>query len=294
MKGSAVGIDLGGTQIKGVVVNEDGTVLRREARPTFDNEEPFTFPERIAKQVAELGVDLPLGISAPGLVRADGHAVGWLPGRLNGLENLNWTEFLDRTAAVPVTNDAHASLLGEAWIGAARDLQNVVMITLGTGVGGAAMVDGRLLRGHLGRAGHFGHLTVDYACTERSIVGMPGALECFIGNYNIRERSNGRFETTHHLIAAYREGDPVAQECWGRSIRALGSAIASLVNILDPEAVIIGGGIAAAGDALFAPLAAMLDEIEWRPARRKVRLLAAELGEWAGAIGAAHTALLDT
>jgi glucokinase len=289
-----VGIDLGGTQIKGVLVDQHGCVLRRELRATNDEvSSRGAFTESIRALANDLGSELPIGVSAPGLVRADRRAIGWLPGRLHGLENLDWTEYLVRRSSVPVTNDAHASLLGEAWIGAARGLQSVVMLTLGTGVGGAAMVDGRLLRGHLGRAGHLGHVTMDFRSEERSIVGTPGALECFVGNYNIRERTGGRFETTHALIAAYREGDELARECWMTSIRVLGCAIASFVNVLDPEAVIVGGGIAAAGEALFGPLAAELDRIEWRPGGHAVKLIPAELDEWAGAIGAARAALLD-
>ena len=293
MKRSAVGIDLGGTQIKGVLLDDAGGVLRRELRETRDEgDSRGAFAEAIRALVADLGPEFPLGISAPGLVRADGRSIGSLPGRLQGLEGLDWTDFLARAEAVPVTNDAHASLLGEAWIGAARGLRNVVMLTLGTGVGGAAMVDGRLLRGHLGRAGHLGHVTVDYDSDKRSIVGTPGALECFIGNYNIGERTGGRFETTHALIAAYRAGDPFGRECWLKSIGILACAIASFVNVLDPEAVIIGGGIAAAGDALFEPLRSELARIEWRPGGHAVRLIPAELGEWAGAIGAAKSAML--
>jgi hypothetical protein len=92
------------------------------------------------------------------------------------------------------------------------------------------------------------------------------------------------------LIAAFQAGDDFARECWLQSVRVLACAIASFVNVLDPEAVIIGGGIAAAGDALFVPLAAELEAIEWRPAGHAVKLIPAELGEWAGAIGAARTA----
>src|SRR5260221_122597 len=119
------------------------------------------------------------------------------------------------------------------------------------------------------------------------------ALECFIGNYNIRERTGGRFETTHALIAAFRDGDPFARERWLESIRALACAIASFVNILDPEAVILGGGIAQAGGVLLDPLREELAKVEWRPAGAGVKLLPAALGEWAGAIGAARVALLD-
>ena len=94
-----------------------------------------------------------IGVSAPGLAARDERSIAVMPGRLEGLEGLDWTTFLDSPKPVPVLNDAHAALLGESWLGAAKGFQNVILLTLGTGVGGAAMVDGRLLRGHIGRAG---------------------------------------------------------------------------------------------------------------------------------------------
>ena len=288
-KCAAVGIDLGGTQIKGVVISEEGEILRREVRAT--NADGGEWPETIRALADELGRELPAGLSAPGLAARDRRSIAFLPGRLHGLEGLDWTRFLGRDALVPVTNDAHASLLGEVWLGAARGLRDAILLTLGTGVGGAILSDGKLLRGHLGRAGHLGHISLDVHGPP-SIVGTPGALECAIGNYNIRERTGGRFDTTHALIAAHRRGDEFAREVWLRSIRALACAIASFVNILDPEAVIIGGGIAQAGDALFEPLREELAKIEWRPAGHAARLIPAALGEWAGAIGAAREALL--
>ena len=289
---AAVGIDLGGTQIKAVVVSEGGEVLRREARPTYDTgEDAHTWAQTIRKLAEELGSELPIGLSAPGLVARDRRSIAFMPGRLKGLEALDWTRHLRRTALVPVTNDAHASLLGEAWIGAARGLENAIMLTLGTGVGGAILADGKLLRGHLGRAGHLGHTCLDVRAAP-DIVGTPGSLEDCIGNHNIRERTGGRFPSTHELIAAARAGDGEATRLWGESVRALACALSSFINILDPEAVILGGGIAQAGDALFEPLRAELDRLEWRPAGQAVKLLPAQLGEWAGAIGAAREGIL--
>ena len=290
---AAIGIDLGGTQIKGVLVSAEGGVLRREVRATHDDGgDAMGWAETIRALADELGRALPAGLSAPGLVARDRRSVSFLPGRLNGLEGLDWTAFFGRAALVPVTNDAHASLLGEVWLGAARGLRDAILLTLGTGVGGAILSDGKLLRGHLGRAGHLGHICLDVHGTP-SIVGMPGALECAIGNYNIRERTGGRFDTTHALIDAYRTGDEFAREVWLKSVRALACAIASFINILDPEAIILGGGIAQAGDALFEPLRGELAKIEWRPAGHTARLLPAALGEWAGAIGAAREALTN-
>jgi glucokinase len=287
----ALGIDLGGTRIKAVLVSEAGDVLRRELRPTNDDgTDTGGFARSIRVIADELACDLPVGLAAPGLVARDRRAIAHLPGRLHGLERLDWTEFLGRTELVPVTNDAHASLLGEVWLGAARGLRDAILLTLGTGVGGAILSEGRLLRGHLGRAGHLGHICLDLDGPP-SIVGTPGALEVFCGNYNIAARTGGRFTMTRDLLAACAAGDAEAQRQWQRSVRALACAIASFVNVLDPEAVIIGGGIAKAGDALFVPLHEELAKVEWRPGGTAVTVLPAALGEWAGAIGAARTAL---
>jgi len=286
-RSTAIGIDLGGTQIKAVLVTAGGEVVRRELRATDGG-----WLAGVRTLVAELGAGDAVGISAPGLAAADGASIASLPGRLDGIVGLDWTRALDARRKVPVSNDAQAALLGEAWLGAARGLRDAILLTLGTGVGGAILADGRVLRGPSGRAGHFGHTCLDPRGAV-SIAGMPGALECAIGNFNIRERTGGRFETTHALIAAYRAGDEFAREQWLESIRALACAIGSFINILDPEAVILGGGIARAGEALFTPLRAELARVEWRPFGAGVPLLPAELGEWAGAIGAARLALLE-
>jgi glucokinase len=187
-------------------------------------------------------------------------------------------------------NDAHSALLGEAWLGAARGFQHAILLTLGTGVGGAAIVDGKLLRGNIGRAGHLGHCSLNPEGL-RDICGTPGSLELAMGNCTILERSRGQFQTTHELVTAYLAGDPFAASVWLKSVNDLGAAICSFINILDPEAIIIGGGIARSGKALFDPLEKFLEPIEWRPGGHRVQILPAQLGEFAGAFGAAYNAL---
>jgi len=290
----AIGVDLGGTHFKAAAVGEDGRVLDRERGDSRD-ENAALAAGRVRDAVRALEERRGeraswIGIGAPGLAAPDGRSIAWMQGRLAGLQDLVWSEALGTDTPTVVLNDAQAALLGEAWQGAARGARDCVLLTLGTGVGGAMMQGGRLVRGRLGRAGHFGHLSLDPAGAP-SITGMPGSLEGAVGDETLPERSKGRFGDARSLVEAWRAGDTDAGEVWLRSVRALGCAIASIVNAVDPEAVIVGGGIAQAGPALFEPLAKVLDEVEWRPTGTSVRVLPALLGEMAGALGAARAAM---
>ena len=152
-------------------------------------------------------------------------------------------------------------------------------------VGGAVYAGGRLLKGVIGRAGHLGHITVD-ANTPRDDFNTPGSLEDAIGNQTIAQRGEGRYATTHALLDAYAAGDEHAQRVWLTSIRHLAAAIASLINVLDSELIILGGGIATgAKDLLFKPLQQALDDFEWRPGGHQARLAPAMLGDSAGCLG---------
>ncbi|MBI2947379.1 MAG: ROK family protein, partial [Verrucomicrobia bacterium] len=247
-----LGIDLGGSSVKAVAVTPEGKVLARHNQ-AFDPDRRMHFAQTIRDLAHRIEEELGrppdgIGLSAPGLADKSGRWIGFMPGRLRGLVGLVWSEYLG--TPVPVLNDAHAALLGEVWLGAAQGCGNVIMITLGTGVGGAAMVDGRLLRGYTGKAGHLGHSTLDMDGPP-DICKMPGSLEVMLGNCTIRERSGGRFATTHDLITAHLRGVQEATQVWLRSVKALACAIGSFTNILDPEIAVIGGGIARAGEALF-------------------------------------------
>jgi glucokinase len=289
----SLGIDLGGSSIKTVAVTPLGEMLSR-SNTDFDPANHMEWAETIRSLVGgiqrERGIHADgIGLSAPGLAAADGRSIACMPERLQGLEGLDWTKFLGVTKPVPVLNDAHAALLGEAWVGAARGFKDVIMLTLGTGVGGAAIVDGRLLRGHIGRGGHLGHSSLD-PDGPPDCAGAPGSIEVAIGNCTIPQRSRGRFQSTHELIAAHLNGDADATAIWLKSVKALAAAVCSFINILDPEAVIIGGGIARAGSVLFEPLEKFLDPMEWRPGGHRAKILPAQLGEFAGAFGAASNA----
>ena len=292
--GYSVGVDLGGTNIKIVVISSDGDVLDYLTCDTADAEGSWA---KTIKDQLELirerrgGSPSHIGLAAPGLAARDGRSIAYMQGRLKGLQGFGWQEFLG--APVLVLNDAHAALLGEVWQGAAKGFRNVILLTLGTGVGGAALVDGRLIKGQIGRAGHLGHVSVN-SDGAPDIVGTPGSLETMIGNYNVAQRSGGRFTSTRKLVEAHLAGDDDASAIWLRSIVHLAAAVTSFINAFDPEIVIIGGGIAQAGAALFDPLRKQLDRFEWRPMGHQVQVFPAALGEKAGAIGAAYHAILES
>lgn len=288
-----IGIDIGGTNIKTVAVTPEGQTLFQFSEPTEESRSAWA--EKIREQIARIETQRKqpadfMGLAAPGLAARNGRSIAWMQGRMASVQGLDWTTYLGRERRIPVLNDAHAALLGEVWLGAARGCRDVLLLTLGTGVGGAAMVDGCLLRGHLGRAGHLGHLSLNPE-GPKDIVGTPGSLEDAVGDCTILERTGGRFTSTQALVRACTAGDGEAAEAWERTVKALACGLVSLINAFDPEAVIFGGGISKAGEALFAPLRRHLGEFEWRPTGGQVRLLTAALGEWAGAYGAAFHAL---
>ena len=164
------------------------------------------------------------------------------------------------------------------------------MLTLGTGVGGAIMIDGKPYLGAFNKAGHIGHMVINDE-KDRDVTGMPGSLEECIGNCTVEKRSNGRFTSTHNLLTAYNKGDALAGEVWLRSVKQLAIGIASLTNILSPETIVLGGGIAEAGDVLFEPLSEYVEEFEWRTGGNKVEIVKAVYGDLAGTIGAASFAM---
>jgi glucokinase len=163
----SIGIDLGGTNIKAALVDtQSAKTLATLSKPTrdgeFENDTPrfaLTVREIVHEFEAQAGRKLAVGLSAPGLANPDGSCIDWMPGRMHGLEKLDWCAFLERDCRV--LNDAHAALLGEVWAGAAKNTRDAFMLTLGTGVGGAIYTGGRLLTGKIGRAGHLGHISID-------------------------------------------------------------------------------------------------------------------------------------
>ena len=284
----AIGVDLGGTRIKSVVLDQQGNLLHEELSPTQDNDHQH-WKQTVAKAVHELRkrvntAEVVVGLSAPGLPNENNTAIAHMPGRLQGLEHFIWNDFLEIPAFV--INDAVAALMAEVKWGAAMHYKNVVMLTLGTGVGGAILINGQLYQGAFHKAGHVGHMVInDQAGPD--ITGMPGSLEDCVGNCTLEKRSQGKYQRTEALIDDVKRGDPFAQAIWTQSIRHLAIGLASITNILSPELIVLGGGISQAGAVLFDPLEKFMAQFEWRAGGHKVNIVQAKFSDLAGAIGAA-------
>ena len=288
----AIGIDLGGTRIKAVAIDADGNILHENYQPTNDGDDSV-WKNAAATAVKELqqivkAEKINIGLSAPGLPNDDNTCIACMPGRMQGLENFNWSNFFHQPTYV--LNDAVSAMIGEAKFGAAKNKKNVVMLTLGTGVGGAILIDGKPYQGAMNKAGHIGHMVINDE-GDCDVTGMPGSLEECIGNCTIEKRSKGKFTSTHNLLHAYKNGDAFAKDVWLKSVRQLAVGLASVTNILSPEVIVIGGGIAQANDDLFEPLKEFMNKYEWSPGGHKVEIVKAVYGDMAGAIGAACFAM---
>jgi len=290
---AAVGIDIGGTFCKIVAVSPEGSVQYRSRLSIDDacvNELPSHIRAKLQEIEGRLGKVQCVGVSSPGIVGCDGKTVSWMKGRMNALEGLSWTQALHRRNPVPLINDANAALKGEAWVGAGVGCKDIVMLTLGTGVGGSIICNGHPLTGSTGRAGHFGHISLNVS-GQKGITNTPGSLEDAIGECTLARRSAGRFASTRELVEAHLAGDPFATNVWHKSIKFLAVGLVSVINSVDPERIILGGGIARAGHSLFDPLRRFMDVYEWRPNSIGVEIVPAQLDDEAGAIGSAKHAM---
>jgi glucokinase len=293
MQQLSIGIDLGCTNIKGVLIDVHGNILEQLKQETNEQDDQH-WKQAVYSMIKTLKTKSPenntaIGLSAPGLANAENTCIAFMPGRLPGLENFNWSTFTGER--VFVLNDAHAALMAEATFGSAKGMQHAELLTLGTGVGGGILIHGKLYQGLAQMAGHLGHTTVDANNPKIDVTNMPGSIEDAIGNLSITQRSVGKFTTTFELVEAYQRGETFATWLWLSSVRQLSVSIASAINVLSPEAVIIGGGISLAGDDLIKPLQDFLDLYEWRPGGKKTQLKLAQFSDLAGAIGAAGFAL---
>jgi glucokinase len=288
----AIGIDVGGTKILAGVVDRNGTVDRRESRATPVSSEDALLAELDWIVESLLGDDVDaLGFGLPSRIdQRTGRAVGSVHVPLTDVP------FRDRMASrfglpVAIDNDANAAAIAEWRLGAGRGAANVVVLTLGTGIGGGLILDGRPFRGSTGAGAEIGHMVLDYggapclgACTGR---GHFEALAAGSAADVLAVRRFGAGADAHRLVVEASAGDEGAVADLAGIGRRLGAGIASLVNVFDPELVIVGGGFAEAGELIFGPAREILEVEALPPARDRVRIAPAELGVEAGMIGAA-------
>ena len=287
-----IGVDVGGTKILAGRVSRDGAIEQRHELPTPTISEPALL-EGLANAVEQLlAADVTgVGFGIPSTIdQRTGTAVSSVNIPLTDVDLRTWGA--DRFGVpVGVDNDANAAALAEWAAGAGRGTRHMIMLTLGTGFGGGLILDGRVYRGAVGAAGELGHMVVEHdgvpcqgACTGR------GHIEGYASGRAADARAAaalGAGVDPHELVARALAGDAAAHDVLVDVGRRLGSAMGSLVNVFNPELIVIGGGFgAAAGELVLEPARAVVAREALPPARDLVRIVLAELGSDAGLVGA--------
>jgi glucokinase len=308
-----LGIDIGGTRLKAGLVDEHGRITAQKFVDTPTEVEGFkgAITSLVRELVEHGGQPEAVGVGCKGIIDTVTSEVKVLPGTFSFLEGVRLSDLVaplsEKETRVFADNDARAALAGEVVWGAAKGRENVIMLTLGTGVGGAALVGGRILRGAQGAAGLLGHVTV-LPSGRFCDCGNRGCLETVFSARAIEAEAlhavhrgcesvlTERFArdpgalTCKAVFDAAGEGDVVALAIRDEAVETLGAAVAGLIHVFDPEALILGGQIVEAGETLLGPLRR---EMTWRTARyvgRAVPVILPELEGSSGVVGAAALA----
>jgi glucokinase len=296
-------IDIGGTKLAAGVVRDDGVQVSRGRVPTDVAKGPDAAVERLValshQVVAQAGLKLDdvsaIGVGCGGPLDPK-KGVLLNPPNLPGWEHYPLVAKLQAALGRPVhlDNDANAAVLGEHRFGAGRGFHHLVYVTLSTGIGGGVILDDRLYRGANGNAAELGHIQVSYD-GWRCPCGGQGCIEAYASGTNIARRARektGRAElTSHDVVTAARADEAWAVEVWNDTLQVLGAGVASMINAFNPQRVIIGGGVTAAGDLLFVPLRKLALGRAMKPLAAIVDIVPAELGDQVGVMGAAALAL---
>ena len=311
-----VGVDMGGTNLRCGAVSRSGAIilLRRAPANALGAADAVVANiaanvEAVAQQARGRGLGAPrgIGVAVPGPLDLVNGTVTTTP-HVSAWRSFPLRARLERQLGGPVTveNDANAWALGEFWCGAARGRSEVVLLTLGTGVGGGLIVGGRIVHGIAGMAGELGHVTVEPEGV-RCDCGARGCLEAYASASGIqrlveqrlrrRARMPALFTDTQgefavrRLAQAARGRNPLARAVLGVAGKYLGIAVASFVNIFNPELVVIGGGVSGALPLMREPMMREIKARAFAAALRRVRIVRAGLGEHAGVVGAAYAAM---
>src|SRR3954452_715127 len=298
-RGSVLGLDIGGTKLAAGVVAPDGSVRGFVVAPTRAERGPDDSLSRLfelgRRAVAESGVSwedveaVGIGCGGPldsekGILIAPLHLPGW-----EGVRIVERTsESFGRPAVLD--NDATAAAAGEHRFGAGRGTRNMVYLTISTGVGGGVIIDGDVHRGRSGNGGELGHVTVDWRGRRCRGCGRRGCLEAYCSGTSIAERAREAGmdgATAADVAQAARAGNEAAARIWDETCEALASGITSIVNLFEPEIVVLGGGVVRTGEQLLAPVRERVSE---QVLGDPVPVVPAELGDAVGVVGAAAVA----
>lgn len=313
-----VGVDLGGTNLRSAVVTEDREILGRCSTATEAEKGPQAVMEAIQgcvlQAVEQSGVRkeelLAVGIGAPGPMNWQTGVV-YSPPNLPGWHNVPLADEMKKRLGVPcyVENDANVACYGEFWLGAGQGAENMCLLTLGTGLGGGIVTHGKLLRGVDGTAAEIGHLKVERTNGRPCGCGGTGCLEQYASVTGMRKTAligiargertrlsdmfdNDFTKLTGKMISdAADQGDEFAAWVLRETAIWLGLGVASLVNLLNPEKVVLYGGMVAAGERLFGPLRETVRAQAFEVPTNRAQILPAALGDDSGVIGAAGAAL---
>ncbi|MDA8098382.1 MAG: ROK family protein [Nitrospiraceae bacterium] len=311
MARAVIGVDLGGTNLRTALLGPEGILFDKKKE---DSHAAGGYEQVIRKLVDSINRQrknaeqrglavAAVGVGAPGVIHAHRGIVVKSP-NFPDWNNLPLKEELERPLGIPVfvENDANAAALGEQWLGAAKGINSMILLTLGTGVGGGIVLDGRIWQGADGMAGEVGHMTIfpegrQCGCGNRGCLEMYASSRGIVLTYQERLAETGAASaglTSEQIYERARSGDTVACDVMSRMGRSLGIGIANLINIFNPEMIVIGGGVK---DAWQLFIAAAREEIAKRafafPAER-AQIVPSALGDDAGMIGAAAIALQRT
>jgi glucokinase len=306
-------VDLGGTKIIAAVVVPDGKVVSRSYCLTLAEEGPQAVTERLLSAVSEALVRAKLknselagvGVAAAGIIDAEKGVITTSP-NLSGWHDVPLVDVIAEKMglATYLVNDASAAALGEHRFGAGKGLDNLIYLTVSTGIGGGIIIDGRLYTGTDGCAGEIGHMTIEphgpqcncgnFGCLEALASGSAMTREAVRRMEQgepsyIAELAEGRlWDVTAEMIAvAARQGDKMACQVVAEAANYLGIGLANLVNIFNPDVIVIGGGVSKMGSMLLEPARKVVKERAFKLPSRTVRIIRARLGGNAGVVGAA-------
>lgn len=314
-----LGVDLGGTKILTAVANSQGKMLSRDHSITPAQKGHKAVIQSILESVhralgrADVAISdlIVVGVGAPGLLNPETGILFTSP-NLPGWRDVPLRDIIQEKLGKKtfLINDANAAALGEFYFGAARGARNFIYITISTGIGGGIVIDGKIYSGAIGAAGEVGHMTVDddgpicncgnRGCWETLASGTALAREARHRieegvRTSILEYADGDVEKVNPQVinSAARQGDSLAKELIGRTGYYVGVGLANLVNIFNPELIVIGGGLSNIGDMLFEPAFKVAGERAYKEAFQAVRFASAELGRNSGVLGAAAFALQE-